>query len=78
MAYDSTSEQSFGNISNWLSQIDQHANPGIERMLVATKCDKEADRKIPTSKGRELAEQHKMGFIETSALVGTNVQEAFL
>ena len=41
LAYDSTVESSFTNVSNWMQQIDQHASSDIEKMLVATKCDKE-------------------------------------
>ena len=78
LAYDCTSSVSFENISNWLAQIDQHANTGIEKMLVATKSDKEADRKIDAERGLRLAQEHSMAFFETSALSGVNVNEAFL
>lgn len=46
-------------------------------MLVANKCDRQ-DKIIETERGRQLAEQHGLTFFETSAKVGTNVQEVFL
>ena len=54
LAYDCTNAQSFENVTNWLVQIEQHANSGIERMLVATKCDRD-DRKITAEQGLKMA-----------------------
>jgi hypothetical protein len=45
---------------------------------VATKTDKEKDRRVSAEKGQALAKEHGMCFQETSALLGTNVQEAFV
>jgi len=45
LAYDCSAESSFNNVKNWLSQIEIHANPDVEKFLVATKCDK-PDRRI--------------------------------
>jgi Ras-related protein Rab-11A len=47
-------------------------------MLVATKSDKIAEKKIDAEKGLRLAQEHQMSFFETSALSGTNVNESFL
>jgi len=46
LAYDCTNETSFENVRNWMRQIDLHANPDVERLLIATKCDK--DNKLIT------------------------------
>lgn len=76
LVYDCTDSQTFNNISNWLKQIDQHANSNVAKVLVANKCDR-ADKIIESERGRALAEQHGLTFFETSAKTGLNVQEVF-
>ena len=76
LVYDCTDQQTFNNISNWLKQIDQHANSNVVKVLVANKCDR-SDKIIESEKGRALAEQHGLIFFETSAKTGHNVNEVF-
>ena len=40
LVYDCTEENTFNNIQNWLSQIDQHALPNVRKVLIANKVDK--------------------------------------
>ena len=47
-------------------------------MLVGNKTDLKHLRAVNTEDAREFAEQHKMMFIETSALDSTNVESAFI
>jgi len=76
LVYDCTDQQTFNNISNWLKQIEQHANSNVAKVLVANKCDR-AEKVIEPERGRALAEQHGLQFFETSAKNGTNVNEVF-
>ena len=46
-------------------------------MLVGNKCDLKHLRNVPTDEARNFAEKHTLSFIETSALDGTNVDDAF-
>ena len=48
---------------------------GLEMMLVATKCDLHDCRQVTTTKGKRLAEEHKMAYIETSAKSNHNITE---
>lgn len=74
------------SVSRWLSELDQHveerAEQGIEEslviMLVGNKCDLKNNREVSTEDGKKLAQKHNMLFMETSALDGTNVKEAFI
>ena len=69
-------ERSFGNVKNWVNQIEQNAKSSICKVLVGNKCDK-AERVITEEQGRKLAEEYNMKFYETSAKTGQNVEEAF-
>ena len=60
---------------NWLAQIDQHANPDVARILIATKCDLES--RVSAEDARNFAKEHNMSYLETSSMSGQNVQEAF-
>jgi Ras-related protein Rab-8A len=53
----------FNNVEQWMQQIDQHATTDCEKLLLATKCDKET--------------KFNMTFFETSAQTGLGVNEAF-
>ena len=39
LAYDCTREESFENISNWVKQVEKHAAPGVEKILIGNKSD---------------------------------------
>ncbi len=77
LLYDCTSEESFSNVRNWVRQIELHANPYVQKILVGNKCDLEDKKVISTEQGQKLATDYGMQFIETSAKSGANVGEAF-
>ena len=76
LVYDVCDERSFGNVKNWVNQIEQNAKSSICKVLVGNKCDK-AERVITEEQGRKLAEEYNMKFYETSAKTGQNVEETF-
>ena len=45
LVYDVTDEKSFGNISNWIRNIEQHATESVNKMLIGNKCDM-VDKKV--------------------------------
>ncbi|KAF9109062.1 hypothetical protein BGX27_008045 [Mortierella sp. AM989] len=77
LVYDLSKMWSFQNLKRWLSELKEHADPNIVLMLVGNKSDLRHLRAVATEDGKALAEKHNMLFLETSALNGTNVQEAF-
>mmetsp|Transcript_1446 Transcript_1446/g.3212 ORF Transcript_1446/g.3212 Transcript_1446/m.3212 type:complete len:221 (+) Transcript_1446:383-1045(+) len=77
LVYDVTDQQSFDHVSTWIEQIDTHALPDVTKILVGNKNDMAETRVIQTEQGQELAAHHKMEFFETSAKVGTAVQDVF-
>ena len=41
VAYDLTDRDSFGKISDWMAEVDKHADENISRILVGNKIDLE-------------------------------------
>lgn len=76
LVYDCTDERSFVDIRNWIKQIDNHAHPGIVKILVAAKCDI-PEKKVDSAVGKSLASELKVEFFETSAKTNRNVEQAF-
>jgi len=77
LVYDVADEKSFSNIRNWIRNIEQHATDSVNKMLIGNKCDV-PDKKIETEKGRALADEYQIKFLETSAKTSQNVEEAFI
>jgi len=46
MVYDVTDESSFGNVRNWMRQIDQNAAENVNRILIGNKCDVEPPDRV--------------------------------
>jgi Ras-related protein Rab-8A len=70
-------EESFNNIRYWMENINQHASPNTQKLLVANKIDVKGGRRIETARGKALADEFGLKYFETSAKDGTNVAEAF-
>ena len=55
LVYDITDYTSFNNIPKWLKAIQEHANEGVEKMLIGNRCDREDERVIPKERGEGIA-----------------------
>lgn len=60
LAYDCTNEDSFRNVTNWVKQIEQHANPNVEKVLIGNKADLTDKKVVDRTEGEKLAEEHHM------------------
>ena len=47
MVYDCTNRASFTSIRNWMNQINENAEAGVLKVLIANKVDKVADIAVP-------------------------------
>lgn len=77
VVYDLSKASTFENVPQWLSELRDHASNDIVVMLIGNKSDLQHLRSVATADATEFAKKQQLAFIETSALDGTNVDEAF-
>ena len=77
LIYDITNRDSFNNLENWLIEIEKNASQNVLKILIGNKNDLEENKNIKTEEGQAFANRNGMQFIETSAKMNTNVNEAF-
>ena len=77
LTYDVTDQNSFKNIRNWIKQIEANAQTNVCKVLVGNKCDK-PDRVVTEEDGKNLANEYKMNFFETSAKTNKNINEVLI
>ncbi|MFW9946287.1 MAG: Rab family GTPase [Candidatus Odinarchaeota archaeon] len=79
LIFDLTNEKSFENLSNWYLDVKNQLKnrPDLVGFIVGNKKDLIEELKISAEKAIELANSQNLGYIETSALTGENVDSAF-
>jgi len=65
------------DIRNWHANVGQHASEGVSKILIGNKSDWTDKRAVPEERGKELALELGMEFMETSAKANLGVEEAF-
>lgn len=74
--YDITSIKSFEFIKELIKSTKKSARM-TKIILVGNKCDLESKREVPYEEALHFSQIAKMLFIETSALLSINIEEAF-
>ena len=78
VTYDITDRDSFAKVSEWMSEVDKHADKNVvSRILVGNKKDLEDQRAVQYSEAKDLADHFNIRFMETSAKSCLNVEDAF-
>ena len=77
LIYDITNRDSFKNLENWLIEIEKNASENVLKILIGNKNDLEVERDIASDEEKAYTNKNRMQFIETSAKMNTNVNEAF-
>ena len=44
IVYDVSDRETFENVRTWIQEIEKYSKPGVCKVLVGNKCDKEAER----------------------------------
>ena len=62
-----------------MKEIKANSNPDIKVFLIGNKCDLVDERKVETERAMKFKEDYNIElFMETSAKLGTNVEELFV
>ncbi|KAF7324550.1 Small GTPase superfamily [Mycena kentingensis (nom. inval.)] len=85
LVYDITKPLTFANIATWLDELRSQVQPNYPDttgnqmvfLLVGNKSDLKHLRAVSTEEGELFAQEHGLGFMETSALDAENVVKAF-
>ncbi len=79
LVYDVTRYNTLDNINTkWLQDFKKYVKKKGVFILIGNKSDLKDQRVIPTEKGKDMASKIKAShFIETSAKLGENIEEAF-
>jgi small GTP-binding protein len=77
LMFDITQESTFEDLSTWLADLQQLAHPNAFVLLVGNKSDLEDQRRIGVQEAKHFANQHRLEYIETSALSGRGIKETF-
>lgn len=78
LVYDVMDAHSFIHISKWVNNISKSASSDIRMVLIGNKCDQEDNLKvIVKDRGKSLARELEIPFIEASAMNDFNVDNAF-
>lgn len=78
LVYDVCDRGSFENISNWVGQIEQHADINVTKVLIGNKCDADPSKiQVSEAEGQALADQYGIKFFLTSAKSDIRVTDAF-
>ena len=76
VVYSITDRNSFDAVNDWLDELKRQTYCRFI-MLVGNKSDLEEERVVSRTEGQEYAAKHDLLFMETSAKLSTNVDEAF-
>ena len=76
LMYDITDRESFASIPDWIKSVKEAKGNNFPMILLGNKLDEEDVRVIKEKEGKELADEYKIKFFETSNKTGINIQEA--
>ena len=77
IVYDITSKVTFNSVDKWIQDLNLYGDKNLTLLLIGNKSDLEEKRQIKKDVGEEKAKSFGLGFIETSACTGENIDKAF-
>jgi small GTP-binding protein len=77
LLYDVTRRRTFMNINTWKDEAFKNLKAAIPLVVVANKVDLTDSRAVSTEEGEDYAKKNGFLYVESSALTGKNVEEAY-
>ena len=78
LVFDTTRKHTYLELPKWIEETETALGERIPLILLANKVDLAEDTVITTEMGKQFAKEHNLvAYLETSALTGQNVEEAF-
>ncbi|XP_006755362.1 PREDICTED: ras-related protein Rab-4B [Myotis davidii] len=78
LVYDITSRETYNSLAAWLTDARTLASPNIVVILWGNKKDLDLECEVTFLAASHFVQENELMFLETSALTGENVEEAFL
>lgn len=78
LVFDITERKTFDEINMWLNDVHSLCDPSASVILIGNKADMSDNRAVTLAEAEQFAKQHQLTYLETSALSGANVREAFV
>lgn len=75
VVYDISNLSSFNHVNSWISEIYSNVRTSIPILLIGNKSDLDYKRVVKKELATEFVAKHNLIFIETSAMIGTNINE---
>ena len=77
VVYDITRKETLYSVDKWINDLKVSGDPKINILLIGNKSDLEDKREVFKEQGEEKAKSFGCAFLETSALSGDNIEQAF-
>jgi small GTP-binding protein len=77
VVFDVTNEQSFQKIQNWINEFNATMPETFIQILIGNKIDLDTQRAVTREDALAYAHQNDIAYLETSAVTGHGVQNAF-
>jgi small GTP-binding protein len=78
LVFDICERKTFDEVNAWLNDVHSLCDPTAVVILIGNKADLHENRVVTLAEAEQFAEHHQLAFLETSALAGSNVREAFV
>eukprot|EP00439_Symbiodinium_sp_Y106_P012600 s1046_g1.t2 len=76
--YVAIARDSFEHVREWLHEARENADPELIITLIGNKSDQDKKRQVTYEEGYRFATSYGLDFLETSAVTGRHVDDAFL
>ena len=82
LVYDITNPVSMENLDRWrkgfMDNCGRTCSESFPFVVLGNKLDRENERSVASQTGQQYAQEHQMAFFETSAQLGTHVEDVFI